>query len=70
MKINTYQTDLQVLPESETEKKEFLEYCKLNQLKPQTYYSNVEGQDWFGQMFYEIPFRSDLKKELEQKFNF
>ena len=69
MKTNSYQTDLQILCESETEEKEFLEYCKLNQLRPEKHFSNVEGQDWHKKFFYEIPFRSDLQLIIQNKFN-
>ncbi len=65
MKITTYQTDLQILPESEEEERKIIAFLtpRINS-RILRCHSDVQGQEWYGKSFLEIPFRSDLKDEL------
>lgn len=69
MRYQTHETDLQILHQSRQEKLAFLNWCNDKGLKPQLCFSDVKGQDWYGQPFYEIPFRSDLIPEIVSRFN-
>ena len=67
MKFTTYATDLQILPESDEEIQQLVQYCVDNNLAFNRHYSNVKGQDWHSKAFIEIPFRSDLLEEIKTK---
>jgi hypothetical protein len=63
MKFTTHESDLYCLPEDDTEKKLLQKYVK--ERCAVWSFSNVEGQDWYGKTFLDIPFGSFLKAEIE-----
>lgn len=69
MKFNTHSTDLYILPENDAEEKILIQWAKIvgiySTVNFTREYSNVEGQNWFGKMFYEIPFGSNRRESIE-----
>ena len=63
MKFTTHESDLYCLPENETEKATLQRYVK--ERSAIWSMSNVEGQDWYGKTFLDIPFGLFLKAEIE-----
>jgi hypothetical protein len=56
--------DLYVLPESD-EWGKVIDYLDANGIRFTRSFSDVQGQDWYGKQFIEIPFRCDLREALE-----
>lgn len=56
--------DLYVLPENEKEKEAILSFLRERKFYFEWSFSNVEGQEWYGKSFIEIPFMEYLEKEL------
>lgn len=57
--------DLYILPESEEEKRKVIAYLKANCKGYQYSFSNIEGQDWYGKMFIEVPFGESLREAIK-----
>lgn len=68
MKYGTHETDLHVLPETQKERNNLQSYMETKKIGYCWQYSNVKGQDWYGKQFMDIPFRSDLKEDLQKYF--
>lgn len=66
MKFSNHESDLQILPENETETQKLVDFCEANKLRLITCFSNVKGQDWYGKRYYEIPFCVSMKPEIEK----
>lgn len=64
MQFDSYEKDLYVLPENETEKEKIINVLKTNSIVYYNSFSNVKGQAWYGKQFIEIPFGTWLKGEL------
>jgi len=60
MKYAKNNTDLLILPETRTERISLLNFCQDKMISPQLCISDVEGQDWYAQPFYEISDGIDL----------
>lgn len=58
--------DLHVLPEDEDERKAIRDWLDLNEVYYTSSLANVEGHEWYGGIFIEIPFRSDLREALTE----
>lgn len=65
MKIDSHETDLYVLPESDKEQIAIIKYLTFSNIYWKYSFSNVKGQSWQGKCFIEIPFRIDLKESLQ-----
>ena len=68
MQFSMHETDLYILPETTRETNNLQSYCKTKKLAYMWQYSDVSGQAWHGKQFLEIPFRSDLLKEIKAYF--
>jgi len=66
MEFNTYSSDLQILCKHEYEVKDLKAFCEERQLKLESHFSNVEGQEWYGKVFYEIPFCASMQREIQR----
>lgn len=61
MKTNTHGNgmglnDLYLLPESREENSKIMMYLRTNGINYRCQYSDVEGQEWYGNVFIELPF--------------
>ena len=69
MKYYHHASDLYLLPETEAEKETLEDFIESKGKLGATWcFSNVEGQDWHGKHFIDIPFGSFLKPEIENLF--
>lgn len=66
MQFDTHQTDLYVLTESRTEDDRVRAFLKDSGVGFTCCRSDVVGQPWYGKAFLDIPFRSDLRAEIEK----
>lgn len=57
--------DLYVLPESKFEREVVIGFLRRKQVYFQLSFGDVEGSDWYGKSFLEIPFMSSMQPELE-----
>jgi hypothetical protein len=60
--------DLYVLPESNDEKRSIELFLNNNKIDYINTYSDVEGQEWHGKAFIEIPFGETYKRRISQLF--
>ncbi len=66
MQTNIHETDLQILPETESEKAKIMQFLKSKGCYCLAHlYSDTKGQSWYGKKFIEVAFRADLKTDLE-----
>ncbi len=56
--------DLYVLPETDKERDKIIAYLKSINHSYEWSFSNVEGQDWYGKRFLDIPFGECLREEI------
>lgn len=61
--------DLYILPDDASEWSQIVGYLKSRSIAYQHSLSDVEGQDWFGKQFIEIPFGEGLRSCIEQACN-
>jgi hypothetical protein len=69
MKIDTHGNgnkydDLYIYPENEKERSLIAHYLQEHKLFYQMQYSDVEGQEWYGHVFFDVPFMACLKDEI------
>lgn len=64
MKFSNHESDLQILTENEVEVTRLRNFCYVNKLVLESHYSNVEGQDWYGKRYFEIPFGVTWQDEI------
>ena len=64
MQLDSHETDLYILPESQDEREKVIAFLKRKAWTHHNSYSNVEGQAWHGKTFIEVPFGVTLKDEL------
>ena len=56
--------DLYCLPETRGEQERLQKWLVANEQKAVRCYSDVEGQEWYGKTFFEIPFGGYLKSKI------
>ena len=56
MKFNNHETDLYILPESESESRRVIEVLDSIPLGYEVSRSDVKGQPWYGKKFIDVPF--------------
>ena len=56
--------DLYILPETEEETKKVMRYIEDNGLSYQWSRANVQGHEWYGKRFIEIPFGEAHKSKI------
>ena len=67
MKINQHETDLQILPETTEELQRVLDLAKdISYVEPVRAVSDVQGQDWYGKIFIELPFSVNLINKFRE----
>lgn len=64
--LNHGLNDLYILPESAAETATIWRFLKDKNVSYRTTYANVEGHDWYGKNFIDVPFGEYLWEELEQ----
>lgn len=71
MKTNTHGNgnglnDLYILPDDDQERQRITDYLDSRGIHYQWSFSDVEGQDWFGKRFIELPFGEGLLGVIQQ----
>ena len=69
MKFDKHESDLYVLPESQLERNNLQSFVKTKGWGYSWAFSNVEGHDWHGKQFMDIPFMASSRHEIEEYFN-
>jgi len=59
--------DLYCLPETEKEKNLLVSWLRAKERGFTISWANVEGHEWYGKSFIEIPFGENLRTEIENK---
>jgi len=58
--------DLYILPDDEKERQRIADYLKSRGIRYNWSFSDVEGQDWHGRHFFELPFGEGLLGVIQQ----
>lgn len=58
--------DLYILPDNEQERQRIADYLKSIGIRYEWSFSDVEGQDWHGKHFFELPFGEGLLGVIQQ----
>lgn len=58
--------DLYILPDNEQERQRIADYLKSRDILYEWSFSDVEGQDWHGRHFFDLPFGEGLLGVIQQ----
>lgn len=69
MQVSYHYTDVQILPETNEERQNIINWAKsrgiYNSVSFEQHISNVKGQDWYGKLFFTLPFGTRYPDLLE-----